>query len=70
MKNLVTTEIAVKTEILSSEDGNRTYRITKVRTFLNSLPHCGRIAERIPVRITINIADIWFPILSDREIDR
>ena len=29
MKNLVTTEIAVKTEILSSEDGNRTYRITK-----------------------------------------
>ena len=28
-KNLVKTEIAVKTEILSSEDGNRTYSITK-----------------------------------------
>ncbi len=29
MKNLVKTEIAVKTEILSSEDGNRTYSIKK-----------------------------------------
>lgn len=29
MKNLIKTEIAVKTEILSSKDGNKTFSITK-----------------------------------------
>ena len=46
MKNSVKTEIAVKTEILSSEDGNRTYSIKKEITGIAGSHEIGRASCR------------------------